>query len=123
MFLAEQGDRAGALNYVRQGIGRAQAYLSTDSGRELGAPRIPKSYYVLGSVCRTLAKDEAQMAAQSLADWRDARSAAGRAISECRKLTSGAKKHPYARDIVRAEVLLSSRNFRQGCRRRRVKSV
>jgi tetratricopeptide (TPR) repeat protein len=105
--LAEKGDRAGALTYARQGIGRAEQYLATGPDRELGGPRIPKSYFALASVYRSLAKVEARTAAQRVADWRDAHAAAERAVSEWRKLTAGAEKHPYAREIAKAEALLA----------------
>jgi serine/threonine protein kinase/tetratricopeptide (TPR) repeat protein len=105
--LAAQGDRAGALDYARKAVLRAERYLGDGPEQEIRTAYVPKAYFYLGDVYRVLAKRESELPAQRLADWREARGAAERAVSEWRALIHGREKHPYAPEAARAESLLA----------------
>ncbi len=104
--LAAGGDRAGALEYSRKALARAESRLGEGPDRELRAVFVPRAYLSLASVNRTLAQGRAR-AEQQLADWRAARDAAGRAAAEWQRIVAGRQKHPYTADLARVESLLA----------------
>jgi hypothetical protein len=68
---------------------------------------LPKAFSELGTVHRILARNQMHPLNQQLSDWREARDAALRAISEWRLIINSREKHPYANDLARAEALLA----------------
>jgi tetratricopeptide (TPR) repeat protein len=105
--LAMSGDRAGALAQARNSIERAQAGISIGSDKNLRILYLARSLVALGSAYRTFATAESGSPAANEADWREARSAAARALAELAAIPDANQNRTYTPPIKEARELIA----------------
>jgi len=107
LTLAMGGDRAGALAQARDTVERARAGTSIPSDKEIRIIIVSRSLMGQGSVYRVFAEAEKDSPAQSQADWREARAAAERALTEAAAVPGADKNLHYAKTLEDARELVA----------------
>ncbi len=105
--LAMSGDRAGALAQARNSIERGRAGVSIGSDKNQRIGYLARNLLAPGSAYRIFATAASASAAESEADWREARSAAERALAELAAIPDAGQNGNYAPPMAEARALIA----------------